>query len=122
MALTFRSTIEEIVAMSERGVDGRERIIVATRDPNVTGVQRWNLELTHPSGWTKASQFDGPRVGIGTAMDAVLAETRWKFKEEGKRGDRQAYEPGAGLHGGIPLAGSPVVSMPSRPPLKMRTR
>jgi hypothetical protein len=112
MALEFRSSIPEVIAMTERGTDGRERIITATRDPNVTGVTRWDLELTHPSGWTKRAAYTGPRVGVGAAMDAILADTRREFGQEGMRGDRETIELHP-LRGSVGVPGSPVISMPT---------
>lgn len=121
MALTFRSTVERLVAMTEWTEDGRDRTVVARLDPNVTGVTRWNLELEHPSGKTFPGTYTGPAVGLGSAMSAMLAETQQQYREEGKRGDRQPtqLDPMRGYAG---LPGGGVVSMPGGPPLKMRTK
>ena len=110
MALEFRSSIEEMVCMLERDAVGRERIITAKRDPSVSGVTRWNLEVTHPSGFTKQGTYTGPRAGVGTALDSMLAETRHRFREEGVRGDRPAVELDP-LRGSVRLPATPVISM-----------
>jgi hypothetical protein len=95
--------------MLERGSDGRERLITATLDPNVSGIDRWRLELTHPSGWSMAGSFSGPRVGVGAAMDSMLAGTRQQFRDEGLRGDRRAIELDP-LRGSVGLPSAPIMT------------
>ncbi len=118
MALTFVSTRPERVHFIEENPDGRDRYVTATRDPQSSAVPRWNLEVTHPSGWRKSGTYTGPRVGVGLAIDSILEETRSRFVEESRRGDRPPYEPHP-LAGSVPVPSSPALSMPS---LNMRYR
>lgn len=104
MSLEFKSTVAERVTVLEQWADGRERIAIATRDPagtNGFGDDRWQCEITHPSGKAWSETFWGNRVEVTAALGNWLRSKSQDFRDDKARGDRPVYE--QSMPGHVPL-------------------
>lgn len=110
MALTFRSTTEKELNLFDRDEDGRQRLVTARRDPSSGSLERWRLEVRHPSGWSRPAVFTGNQMGAVVAMGSLLEETRQQFRDERYRGDQQPVQLDP-MRGAPPLPSAPVISM-----------
>lgn len=84
MALTFRSSTPEVFKIIGEDSDGSRRVAVATRVPG--SQERWELQLTHPSGRNWSAVFNGPNVL--DALGALVNDKNVEYRQERARGHK----------------------------------
>jgi hypothetical protein len=84
MVLTFRSTISEVFKIIGEDSDGSRRVATATRVPG--SQERWELQLTHPSGRNWNASFNGPNVL--DALGALVNDKNVEYVQEKARGHK----------------------------------
>jgi hypothetical protein len=84
MSLTFRSTISQVFKIIGEDTDGSRRVATATRIPGTQ--ERWELQLTHPSGRNWSASFNGPNVL--DALGALVNDKNVEYVQERSRGHK----------------------------------
>jgi hypothetical protein len=103
MVLTFRSTIAEVFKIIGEDSDGSRRVATATRVPG--SQERWDLQLTHPSGRNWNASFNGPNVL--DALGALVNDKNVEYVQEKARGHKPE-PPRRDMNRQLPDVGGPA--------------
>jgi hypothetical protein len=89
MAITFRSSIQEMVQIKIRDADGSTRVAVLQRDPNNS--RKWSGAVEHPSGERWAiNTFDPDEFSALGNLSQALVSRQSDYREAKIRGHRRA--------------------------------
>jgi hypothetical protein len=86
MALTFKSTGQEVKVLIDREPSGRQRIARATQSEH--NARFWNLTVEHPSGEKWPGTFHGDSTEAMLALVDMLDRTKMDYIRDRANGDR----------------------------------
>jgi hypothetical protein len=91
VALTFKSTGQEVLLVVDRQPDGRQRVGRAVQSEH--NAKWWDIKIEHPSGTVTRATYHGGKYEAGIAINDLMNRSANDFAQERARGDRPPPRP-----------------------------